>query len=88
MTLWLWSKKVYFLWLFIAIKFELSLVITFMAFYDCVRTLQSIMESKQRMTNYVTNYKYRMIIITYSLLIFTTNDNDNEYDLLNINFIQ
>ena len=29
-----------FLWLFMAIKFELSLVITFMAFYDCVRTLQ------------------------------------------------
>ena len=25
--------------IFIAIKFELSLVITFMAFYDCVRTL-------------------------------------------------
>ena len=37
--LWLWSKKVHFLWLFIAIKFELSFVITFMAFYDCVRTL-------------------------------------------------
>ena len=32
--LWLWSKKVHFLWLFMAIKFELSLVITFMAFYD------------------------------------------------------
>ena len=25
--------------IFMAIKFELSLVITFMAFYDCVRTL-------------------------------------------------
>ena len=37
--LWLWSKKVHFLWLFIAIKFKLSLVITFMAFYDYVRTL-------------------------------------------------
>ena len=32
-------KKGLFLWLFMAIKFELSVVITFMAFYDCVRTL-------------------------------------------------
>ena len=32
-------KKGPFLWLFLAIKFQLSLVITFMAFYDCVRTL-------------------------------------------------
>ena len=34
-------KKGPFLWLFMAIKFYLSLVITFMAFYDCVRTLTS-----------------------------------------------
>ena len=40
--LWLWSKMVHFLWLFMAIKFELSLVITFMAFYDCVRTLHAV----------------------------------------------
>ena len=39
--LWLWSKKVHFLCVFMAIKFQLSLVIIFMAFYDCVRTLPS-----------------------------------------------
>ena len=33
------GKKGPFLCLFMAIKIELSLVITFMAFYDCVRTL-------------------------------------------------
>ena len=36
-------KKGPFSWLFIAIKFKLSLVITFMAFYDCVRTLYKIL---------------------------------------------
>ena len=30
-----------FLWLFMAITFELSLLNTFMAFYDCVRTLDT-----------------------------------------------
>ena len=31
---------------FIAIKFEFSLVITFMAFYDCVRTLMTALKSE------------------------------------------
>ena len=30
---------IFILWLFMAINFELSFVITFMALYDCVRTL-------------------------------------------------
>ena len=40
-------KKVHFLWLFVAIKFELSLVITFMAFHDCVRTLLIVLYDNQ-----------------------------------------
>ena len=40
--LWIWSKKVHFLWLFMAIKFELSLVVTFMAAYEpCGRFVKS-----------------------------------------------
>ena len=39
------SKKVCFLWLFIAIKLEFGLFITFMAFYDCVRTLVNVGKS-------------------------------------------
>ena len=35
------KKGPFFMAFYIAIKFELSLVITFMAFYDCVRTLNN-----------------------------------------------
>ena len=41
-------KKDPFLWLFMAIKFELSLVVTFMAFYDCVRTLYNVLFSENK----------------------------------------
>ena len=42
MSFYNFGQKGPFLWLYMAIKFELLLVITFMAFYDCVGTLLKI----------------------------------------------
>ena len=53
-------KKGPFLWLFMAIKFELSLVITFMAFYDCVRTLVCILYA------YIINPKFKLDVCVWN----------------------